>query len=74
MPEDPNEALVPGVFPGRAFSVRSAHKDLSYALELAREQDLTLRGAEHAADLLRAAEAAGDGDLYWPVWGRVVGV
>ncbi len=66
------KALLPGVFPERAFSSEYALKDLSYALELAQENGLHLAGAELAAGLLEKAIAAGDGALYWPVIGRVV--
>ena len=40
------KAIVPGVFPERAFSTEYALKDLSYALELAGDAGVKLRGAE----------------------------
>ena len=40
------KAIVPGVFPERAFSTEYALKDLSYALELAGDAGIKLRGAE----------------------------
>ena len=61
------KAIVPGVFPERAFSTAYALKDLSYALELAGEVGITLRGAELTGELLREAIEAGDGDAYFPV-------
>jgi 3-hydroxyisobutyrate dehydrogenase-like beta-hydroxyacid dehydrogenase len=61
------KAVLPGVFPERAFSARYALKDLSYALDLARENGLHLPGAETAERYLKAAIDAGDGDAYWPV-------
>jgi 3-hydroxyisobutyrate dehydrogenase-like beta-hydroxyacid dehydrogenase len=64
------KAVLPGVFPERAFSARYALKDLSYALDLARENGLHLPGAETAEHYLKAAIAAGDGDAYWPVISR----
>jgi 3-hydroxyisobutyrate dehydrogenase-like beta-hydroxyacid dehydrogenase len=64
------KAVLPGVFPERAFSARYALKDLSYALDLARENGLRLPGAETAERYLKAAIDAGDGDAYWPVISR----
>ena len=61
------KSMLPGVFPERAFSVRYAMKDLSYALELAHEAGVPVPGAELAMQRLRAAEAAGHGDEYHPV-------
>ena len=61
------KAVLPGIFPERAFSARYALKDLSYALDLARENGLHLPGAETAERYLKAAIDAGDGDAYWPV-------
>jgi 3-hydroxyisobutyrate dehydrogenase-like beta-hydroxyacid dehydrogenase len=66
------KAVLAGVFPERAFSARYALKDLSYALDLARENGLRLPGAETAERYLQAAIAAGDGDAYWPVIARQV--
>lgn len=66
------KAVLPGVFPQRAFSARYALKDLSYALDLARQSGLRLPGAETAEAYLQAAIAAGEGDLYWPVIARHV--
>ncbi len=61
------KAMVPRVFPERAFSTRYAMKDLSYALDLAREAGIEVPGAELTMRRLRAAEAAGFGDEYHPV-------
>ncbi|MET1537010.1 NAD(P)-dependent oxidoreductase, partial [Burkholderia sola] len=38
------KAVLPGEFPERAFSVRYARKDLTYALQLAREAGVDARG------------------------------
>jgi len=61
------KSMLPCVFPERAFSVRYAMKDLSYALELAHEAGVSVPGAELAMQRLRAAEAAGHGEEYHPV-------
>lgn len=66
------KAMLPGIFPERAFSAEYARKDLSYALALAADAGLTLAGAETAGGLLDAAIANGYGNLYWPVVSRVI--
>src|SRR3954454_23251929 len=55
------KAMLPGVFPDRAFSTRYAMKDLSYALEMAEAAGLDMAGARLTMDRLRQAEAAGYG-------------
>lgn len=66
------KALVPGDFPERAFSTEYARKDLSYALELAKDAGITLRGAMLADTLLGEAIEDGYGALYWPVVSRMI--
>ena len=61
------KAIVPGVFPERAFSTEYALKDLSYALELAADAGLKIRGAELIGTVLEEAIDAGSGDDYFPV-------
>jgi 3-hydroxyisobutyrate dehydrogenase-like beta-hydroxyacid dehydrogenase len=64
------KAIVPGVFPERAFSTEYALKDLSYALELAGEAGLRIRGAELIGQVLQEAIDAGSGGAYFPVIAR----
>lgn len=66
------KAIVPGVFPERAFSTEYALKDLSYALELAGDAGLKLRGAELIGTVLQEAIDAGDGDAYFPVIAKLI--
>jgi 3-hydroxyisobutyrate dehydrogenase len=66
------KAIVPGVFPERAFSTEYALKDLSYALELAGDAGLILRGAELIGSILQEAIDAGDGDAYFPVIAKLI--
>jgi 3-hydroxyisobutyrate dehydrogenase-like beta-hydroxyacid dehydrogenase len=66
------KAIIPDVFPERAFSVEYALKDLGYALDLARDAGVSVPGAELAAERLKAAIAAGYGELYWPVISRLL--
>jgi 3-hydroxyisobutyrate dehydrogenase len=61
------KAIVPGNFPARAFSTEYALKDLSYALELAGDAGIKIRGAELIGKILQEAIDAGDGDAYFPV-------
>jgi 3-hydroxyisobutyrate dehydrogenase len=61
------KAIVPGNFPERAFSTEYALKDLSYALELAEDAGLKIRGAELIGKILQEAIDAGDGAAYFPV-------
>jgi len=61
------KAIVPGIFPERAFSTEYALRDLSYALELAREGGIRLRGAELTGTILQEAIDAGSGENYFPV-------
>jgi hypothetical protein len=67
------KAIVPDVFPERAFSTEYALKDVSYARELARDAGLTLRGAELIGTVLQEAIDAGDGEAYFPVIARLIG-
>jgi 3-hydroxyisobutyrate dehydrogenase len=61
------KAIVPGVFPDRAFSTEYALKDLSYALELANDAGIKIRGAELIEKILRETIDAGWGEAYFPV-------
>src|SRR6201996_2348438 len=61
------KAIVPGNFPERAFSTEYALKDLSYALELAGDAGIKLRGAELISQVLQEAIDAGSGGAYFPV-------
>jgi 3-hydroxyisobutyrate dehydrogenase len=61
------KAIVPGNFPERAFSTEYALKDLSYALELADDAGIRIRGAELIGKVLQEAIDAGSGAAYFPV-------
>jgi 3-hydroxyisobutyrate dehydrogenase len=61
------KAIVPGNFPERAFSTEYALKDLSYALELAGDAGIRIRGAELIGEVLQEAIDAGSGGAYFPV-------
>lgn len=66
------KAMLPGTFPERAFSVRYAMKDLSYALEMADADKLGVPSARLAMERLKEAEAAGYGEQYHPVMLKVI--
>jgi 3-hydroxyisobutyrate dehydrogenase len=67
------KAIVPGVFPERAFSTEYALKDLSYALELAGDAGIKVRGAELVSTILQEAIDAGSGGAYFPVIAKHIG-
>jgi 3-hydroxyisobutyrate dehydrogenase len=66
------KAIVPGNFPERAFSTEYALKDLSYALELAADAGIKIRGAELIGQVFREAIDAGSGGAYFPVIAKYV--
>jgi 3-hydroxyisobutyrate dehydrogenase-like beta-hydroxyacid dehydrogenase len=68
------KAIVPSNFPERAFSTEYALKDLSYALELASDAGIKIRGAELVGKVLQEAIDAGSGEAYFPVIAKHVGV
>ncbi|HZY12525.1 MAG TPA: NAD(P)-dependent oxidoreductase [Beijerinckiaceae bacterium] len=67
------KAVLPNIFPERAFSTDYMRKDIGYALELATSVGAKLHGAELASRLLQDASKAGFADFYWPVVSRIVG-
>jgi 3-hydroxyisobutyrate dehydrogenase-like beta-hydroxyacid dehydrogenase len=66
------KAIVPGNFPERAFSTEYALKDLSYALELAADAGIQIRGAELTGKVLQEAIDAGSGAAYFPVIAKYI--
>jgi 3-hydroxyisobutyrate dehydrogenase len=67
------KAIVPGNFPERAFSTEYALKDLSYALELAKDAGIRIRGAELIGQVLQEAIDASSGGAYFPVIAKHLG-
>lgn len=61
------KAMLPGVFPLRAFSTNYALKDLSYAIEMAEEHGVPALGADVARELMERAKELGFENEYWPV-------
>jgi len=66
------KALLPGLFPERAFSTEYMLKDVRYALDTARDAGLELSGARNALAVLEETVAAGYGEAYWPALYQVV--
>jgi 3-hydroxyisobutyrate dehydrogenase-like beta-hydroxyacid dehydrogenase len=67
------KAMLTGDFPERAFSVEYARKDLSYALQLARETGIDARGARTVDGWFGEAIDTGHGREYHPVISRLIG-
>jgi len=61
------KAMLPGVFPERAFSTEYALKDLSYAIELGEQHGVPGLGADVAREVMERAVELGHGKEYWPV-------
>ncbi len=53
------KAMLPGVFPERAFSTDYALKDLSYAIQMAEDKGVPALGADVARELMERAEELG---------------
>ncbi len=60
------KAMLPGVFPLRAFSVNYMLKDMRYAIELAEETDVEIMGAKTTNEVLQAAAKGPLAEAYWP--------
>jgi 3-hydroxyisobutyrate dehydrogenase-like beta-hydroxyacid dehydrogenase len=56
----------------RAFSTEYALKDMSYALQLAGDACIRLRGAELIGTILQEAIDAGEADAYFPVIAKLI--
>ena len=61
------KAMLPGVFPERAFSTVYALKDLSYAIQMAEEAGVPALGADVAREVMERAKELGFDKEYWPV-------
>ena len=61
------KAMLPGLFPERAFSTNYALKDLSYAIQMAEEHGVPALGADVARELMERSKELGYSKEYWPV-------
>ncbi|WP_339947894.1 NAD(P)-dependent oxidoreductase [uncultured Albimonas sp.] len=66
------KAMIPDDFPLGAFPTDYALKDVSYALDLARQTGVVAEGAELARARMQAARDAGFGAEYFPVLARAI--
>lgn len=66
------KSMLPGRFPGEAFSTGYALKDLRYALDLAEGAGIDAAGAKLTRTRLEQAIAAGFGDVYFPALINVI--
>jgi len=66
------KAVAAQEFPERVFSTDYMHKDVSYALDMARDAGIEAREAALGARLLTEASQAGYGANYWPVIVKIV--
>jgi 3-hydroxyisobutyrate dehydrogenase-like beta-hydroxyacid dehydrogenase len=64
--------LVPDHFPEDAFPTDYALKDISLALELARDVGVNAPAAQHTRDLLEATSRAGYGRNYYPAMVKLI--
>jgi 3-hydroxyisobutyrate dehydrogenase-like beta-hydroxyacid dehydrogenase len=66
------KAMLPRNFPDEAFPTDYALKDVSYALELARDVGIVAEGAQLASDMLKRSSEAGNGKAYFPALIRLL--
>jgi 3-hydroxyisobutyrate dehydrogenase-like beta-hydroxyacid dehydrogenase len=64
--------LVPDWFPEDAFPTDYALKDISLALELARDVGVNAPAAQHTRDVLEATSRAGYGRNYYPAMVKII--
>jgi 3-hydroxyisobutyrate dehydrogenase-like beta-hydroxyacid dehydrogenase len=64
--------LVPDSFPEDAFPTDYALKDISLALELAKDVGVNAPAAQHTRDLLEATSRAGYGRSYYPAMVKLI--
>jgi hypothetical protein len=60
------KAMLPGVFPLRAFSVNYMLKDIRYAIELAEETGVDIKAARTTNEILKDAAKGDLAEAYWP--------
>jgi 3-hydroxyisobutyrate dehydrogenase-like beta-hydroxyacid dehydrogenase len=66
------KSIAANSFPERTFSTDYMLKDVEYALLMARDGGITVRGAEYGRDLLTEASKKGHGAEYWPVISKLL--
>ena len=66
------KSIIKDNYPNPAFSVKYAQKDLSYAIDLAKKQNINTPGCNNLNELFTKAINEGYGDLYFPVIKKVL--
>ena len=66
------KAMLPGVFPLRAFSINYMIKDIKYAIDLAKETGVDVRGARTTNEVLEEGANGPLAEAYWPAMLAVI--
>ena len=66
------KAMLPGVFPLRAFSINYMIKDMNYALDLAEETGVSVKGARTTNEVLEEGANGPLAEAYWPAMLAVI--
>ena len=66
------KAMLPGVFPLRAFSINYMIKDMNYALDLAEETGVPVKGARTTNEVLEEGANGPLAEAYWPAMLAVI--
>ena len=66
------KAMLPGVFPLRAFSINYMIKDMNYAIDLAEETGVSVKGARTTNEVLEEGANGPLAEAYWPAMLAVI--
>ena len=66
------KAMLPGVFPLRAFSINYMIKDMKYAIDLAEETGVFIKGARATNEVLEEGANGPLAEAYWPAMLAVI--
>ena len=66
------KAMLPGVFPLRAFSINYMIKDMNYAIDLAEENGVSVKGARTTNEVLEEGANGPLAEAYWPAMLAVI--
>ena len=66
------KAMLPGVFPLRAFSINYMIKDMKYAIDLAEETGVDVKGARATNEVLEEGANGPLAEAYWPAMLAVI--
>ena len=66
------KAMLPGVFPLHAFSINYMIKDMNYALDLAEETGVSVKGARTTNEVLEEGANGPLAEAYWPAMLAVI--